>query len=103
MNKLITFLLLITILTSCKEEQEVKQEQELEKQATYTPVYATGDVLYLKPDSLKAVVQDFDTSDGTYQMYWREGEEYPHIWVSESMIYGIVSTIEPTIQEEINE
>ncbi len=103
MNKLIIFLLLITTLTSCKEEQEVKQEQELEKQATYTPVYATGDVLYLKPDSLKAVVQDFDTSDGTYQMYWREGEEYPHIWVSESMIYGIVSTIEPTIQEKINE
>lgn len=103
MNKVITFLLLSIILISCKTEQERKQEEELQKPITYTPVYNIGDVLYLKPDSLKAVVQDFDTSDGTYQMYWREGEEYPHIWVSESMIYGIVSTIEPTIQEEINE
>jgi hypothetical protein len=102
MNKLIIFLLLITVLTSCKKEQERKQE-ELQKPITYTPVYNIGDILYLKPDSLKAVVQDFDKSDGTYQMYWREGEEYPHIWVNESMIYGIVSTIEPTIQEEINE
>ncbi len=94
MNKLITFLVLITILTSCKE-----QEQTQEQQTVYTQVYNTGDVLYLKPDSLKAVVQDFDKSDGTYQMFWREGEEYPHIWVSESMIYGTVSTIQEEIYE----
>jgi hypothetical protein len=94
MNKLITFLVLITILTSCKEE-----EQTQEQQTVYTQVYNTGDVLYLKPDSLKAVVQDFDKSDGTYQMFWREGEEYPHIWVSESMIYGTVSTIQEEIYE----
>lgn len=100
MSKLIAFLFLITILISCKKEEQI---QEQEQQTTYTPVYNTGEVLYLKPDSLKAVVQDFDTSDGTYQMYWREGEEYPHIWVSESMIYGAVSTIEPTIQEKIDE
>lgn len=100
MNKLIAFLFLTTILIGCKEEEQI---QEQEQQATHTPVYNIGEVLYLKPDSLKAVVQDFDTSDGTYQMYWREGEEYPHIWVNESMIYGAVSTIEPTIQEEINE
>lgn len=94
MNKLITFLVLITILISCKEE-----EQTQEQQTVYTQVYNTGDVLYLKPDSLKAVVQDFDKSDGTYQMFWREGEEYPHIWVSESMIYGTVSTIQEEIYE----
>jgi ABC-type Zn uptake system ZnuABC Zn-binding protein ZnuA len=94
MNKLITFLILITILTSCKEE-----EQTQEQQTVYTQVYNTGDVLYLKPDSLKAVVQDFDKSDGTYQMFWREGEEYPHIWVSESMIYGTVSTIQEELYE----
>jgi|688.fasta_scaffold778624_3 hypothetical protein len=94
MNKLITFLVLITILTSCKEE-----EQTQEQQTVYTQVYNTGDVLYLKPDSLKAVVQDFDKSDGTYQMFWREGEEYPHIWVSESMIYGTVSTIQEETYE----
>jgi hypothetical protein len=94
MNKLITFLVLITILTSCKEE-----EQAQEQQTVYTQVYNTGDVLYLKPDSLKAVVQDFDKSDGTYQMFWREGEEYPHIWVSESMIYGTVSTIQEETYE----
>jgi hypothetical protein len=94
MNKLITFLILITILTSCKEEEQVQEQQTV-----YTQVYNTGDVLYLKPDSLKAVVQDFDKSDGTYQMFWREGEEYPHIWVSESMIYGTVSTIQEEIYE----
>jgi hypothetical protein len=94
MYKLITFLVLITILTSCKEE-----EQTQEQQTVYTQVYNTGDVLYLKPDSLKAVVQDFDKSDGTYQMFWREGEEYPHIWVSESMIYGTVSTIQEETYE----
>jgi hypothetical protein len=94
MNKLITFLVLITILTSCKEE-----EQTQEQQTVYTQVYNTGDVLYLKPDSLKAVVQNFDKSDGTYQMFWREGEEYPHIWVSESMIYGTVSTIQEETYE----
>ena len=101
MSKLIPFLFLITILSSCKEEKQLQEQQD--QQTTYTPVYSTGEVLYLKPDSLKAVVQDFNTSDGTYQMYWREGEEYPHIWVSESMIYGAASTIEPTIQEGIYE
>ena len=94
MNKLIVFLVLITILTSCKEEEQVQEQQTV-----YTQVYNTGDVLYMKPDSLKAVVQDFDKSDGTYQMFWREGEEYPHIWVSESMIYGTVSTIQEETYE----
>jgi hypothetical protein len=94
MNKLIAFLVLITILTSCKEEEQVQEQQTV-----YTQVYNTGDVLYMKPDSLKAVVQDFDKSDGTYQMFWREGEEYPHIWVSESMIYGTVSTIQEETYE----
>ena len=94
MNKLIAFLVLITILTSCKEEEQVQEQQTV-----YTQIYNTGDVLYMKPDSLKAVVQDFDKSDGTYQMFWREGEEYPHIWVSESMIYGTVSTIQEEIYE----
>ena len=94
MNKLISFLVLITILTSCKEEEQVQEQQTV-----YTQVYNTGDVLYMKPDSLKAVVQDFDKSDGTYQMFWREGEEYPHIWVSESMIYGTVSTIQEETYE----
>ena len=94
MNKLITFLVFITILTSCKEEEQVQEQQTV-----YTQVYNTGDVLYMKPDSLKAVVQDFDKSDGTYQMFWREGEEYPHIWVSESMIYGTVSTIQEETYE----
>lgn len=94
MNKLIAFLVLITILTSCKEEEQVQEQQTV-----YTQIYNTGDVLYMKPDSLKAVVQDFDKSDGTYQMFWREGEEYPHIWVSESMIYGTVSTIQEETYE----
>ena len=94
MNKLIVFLVFITILTSCKEEEQVQEQQTV-----YTQVYNTGDVLYMKPDSLKAVVQDFDKSDGTYQMFWREGEEYPHIWVSESMIYGTVSTIQEETYE----
>jgi hypothetical protein len=94
MNKLIVFLVLITILTSCKEEEQVQEQQTV-----YTQIYNTGDVLYMKPDSLKAVVQDFDKSDGTYQMFWREGEEYPHIWVSESMIYGTVSTIQEETYE----
>ena len=94
MNKLIAFLVFITILTSCKEEEQVQEQQTV-----YTQVYNTGDVLYMKPDSLKAVVQDFDKSDGTYQMFWREGEEYPHIWVSESMIYGTVSTIQEETYE----
>jgi hypothetical protein len=94
MSKLVTFLFLIIILTSCKEE-----EQTPEQQTIYTQVYNIGDVLYLKPDSLKAVVQDFDKSVGTYQMFWREGEDYPHVWVSDSMIYGTVSTTESITQE----
>lgn len=97
MNKIIV-ILSILLLISCKEE-----EQTPEQQTIYTQVHNIGDVLYLKPDSLKAVVQDFDKSDGTYQMFWREGEEYPDVWVSESMIYGTVSTTESITQEETYE
>lgn len=97
MNKIILILSTL-LLISCKEE-----EQTPEQQTIHTQVYNIGDVLYLKPDSLRAVVQDFDKSDGTYQMFWREGEDYPHVWVNDSMIYGTVSTIESITQEETYE
>ena len=88
MNKILLILAVVILTVSCKKDHPDP------KPITYTPEYSIGEVLYLKPDSLKAVVQDFDETDNTYDMYWREGDDYPHVWVGKSMIYGTVTTNE---------
>jgi hypothetical protein len=84
MNRVLILIAISVLAIGCKKDHPDP------KPIVYTPEYSIGEVLYLKPDSLKAVVQDFDEYDNTYDMYWREGDDYPHVWVSKSMIYGTV-------------
>jgi hypothetical protein len=91
MNKILTILVIAILTMSCKKDHPDP------KPITYTPEYNVGDVIYIKPDSLKVVIQDFDEIDNTYKVYWRVADEYSHVWVDKSMIYGTVVAKETEI------
>ena len=81
MNKIIVILSTLLFI-SCKE---VPLE---EPKPVYEQKYDYGTVMYAKPDSLKVVIQDYDSSDDTYKAYWRVGTEYSNSWYSEEGFYG---------------
>jgi hypothetical protein len=78
----------VVLLVSCKDQP---QDQPQEQPATvYEEKYPYGTVMYAKPDSLKVVIQNYDSSDDTYEAYWREGAVYASAWYSEEGFYGEV-------------
>ena len=81
MNKIMV-ILSILLLISCKETPPE------EPKSIYERKYDYGTVMYAKPDSLKVVICEFDTSDNTYKAYWREGAEYAIAWYGEEGFYG---------------
>lgn len=85
MNKILIILLAI-IAISCKQKP---QEQPTK---VYQEKYPYGTVMYAKPDSVKVVISEFDSSDNTYKAYWREGANYASAWYSEEGFYGEVQT-----------
>lgn len=78
--------MLATVAISCKEQP---QEQPA---TVYEEKYPYGTVMYVKPDSLKVVIVEFDSTDNTYRAYWREGTEYTDSWYGEEGFYGEVQT-----------
>ena len=89
MNKILT-ILAILLLISCKE---APQEQQQEQPATvYEEKYPYGTVMYAKPDSVKVVICEFNSMDNSYEAYWREGGEYYTSWYSEEGFYGEAET-----------
>lgn len=96
MNKLILILATIFLTVSCKEEPQPAP-------VVYEQKYFYGTVMYAKPDSLKVVILEFDSSDNTYKAYWREGAEYANAWYSEEGFYGEVTPSETVTKEETYE
>lgn len=86
MNKILITALLAIITISCKQQP---QEQPTK---VYQEKYPYGTVMYAKPDSIKVVIQAFDSRDNTYKAYWREGANYTSSWYSEEGFYGEVQT-----------
>ena len=85
MNKILIALILTALIVtvSCKEDMH-------EKPTIYQQKYPIGTVLYVKPDSLKVVVSEYDSTDNSYRIYWREGGEYFQEWFYETSFYGEV-------------
>lgn len=88
MKKIIIILTLAFI--SCKEANQ-------EPQVVYKQKYPYGTVIYVKPDSLKVVINNFDPVDGTYKVYWRIEGQYYSDWYSEKGFYGEEESVKDTL------
>lgn len=87
MNKLLLILAVVILTVSCKEEPKPEP-------VTYEQKYPVGAVMYIKPDSLKVAIAEYNSYDNSYRVYWRVGGEYFDEWFYESGFYGEVITEE---------
>ena len=85
MNKILIILLAIITISCSKRHEDQPQEQSA---TVYEQKYPIGTVMYVKPDSLKVVVIEYDSTEDTYRCYWREGGEYFDAWYGEVGFYG---------------
>ena len=97
MNKILLILAVAIIAISCKKTPE----EQLQEQSAivYEQKYPYGTVMYVKPDSLKVVIKGYDSSDNTYEAYWREGAEYTSSWYSEEGFYGEAEIVKDSVYE----
>lgn len=80
MKKLLLLVLLSSLLFGCGE----RTKSQLPKFK-----YKVGDVVYLKPDSTKAVIDDINPNSGSYSLYYFDklGQQHYEPFVAPSRIY----------------